>query len=107
VRTARAGELVIPRRQAKRRKKDRGPSSHRISYHTIVLPGGVEHTDGTAGGGGGEKAVHRVRGHFKTYTSDAPLLGKHTGTWWWGWSVRGNPEHGIVVSDYELGEETS
>ena len=23
------------------------------------------------------------RGHFKTYTEEKPLFGRHTGTWWW------------------------
>lgn len=27
--------------------------------------------------------VGQRRGHFKTYTEERPLLGKHAGTWWW------------------------
>lgn len=23
-------------------------------------------------------------GHYKTYTEDAPLMGKHVGRYWWG-----------------------
>lgn len=49
-----------------------------------------------------EQPWHLVRGHFKTYTEDAPLLGQHVGTWWWGAQVRGNPQEGIVVKDYDL-----
>ena len=37
------------------------------------------------------------RGHFKTYTEDAPLFGKHVGTWWW--SPRFNTHR---RRDYEL-----
>jgi hypothetical protein len=25
-----------------------------------------------------------VDGHFKTFTAEAPLFGKHVGTYWWG-----------------------
>jgi len=106
VKSAPAGELVIPRpRQANHRRKDRNVSSQRVVYHTIVLPGGVEY--GTAHSphdrlSTGEVAVHRVRGHFKHYTKAAPLFGKETGRYWWGWQVRGNPAAGEVHSEYEL-----
>lgn len=28
-------------------------------------------------------AVGQKRGHFKTFTEERPLFGKHVGTWWW------------------------
>lgn len=43
-------------------------------------------------GAGEPIAPHVVRGHFKNYTEDAPLLGKITGTYWWGHHVRGGAE---------------
>lgn len=105
VRTAEGGELVIPRRKSGHRHRyDPGPSSDRVRYHTIVLPGGAQ-SSGSNGDGSGPLAMHRVRGHFKTYTAEAPLLGKHVGTYWWGWAVRGNPEHGTVISDYSLDQQ--
>jgi hypothetical protein len=75
-----------------------------LRYKTIQLPG-------TRGEGGARTraenmdamALHRVRGHFKTFTADAPLMGQHVGTYWWGWQVRGKKENGIVVSDYKVG----
>ena len=48
------------------------------------------------------EGLHTVRGHFAHYTADAPLFGKYVGTWWRPWHVRGNPDHGVVVSDYKL-----
>lgn len=75
-----------------------------VKYHTIVLPGMA-----TTGGRGGRKsrrvdplAMHKVRGHFKTFTAERPLLGRHVGTYWWGWQVRGSKDHGVVVSDYKV-----
>ena len=36
--------------------------------------------------------MHLMRGHFKTYTEEAPLFGKYTGTWWWAQQIRGGKE---------------
>ncbi|THJ24509.1 MAG: hypothetical protein CAF45_004880 [Nitrospira sp. CG24E] len=47
-------------------------------------------------------ALHICRGHFKTFTEDAPLLGRHTGTYWWAPQVRGAKEVGLVVKDYRV-----
>lgn len=45
---------------------------------------------------------HIVRGHFKTFTDEAPLFGRLTGMWWWESAVRGNPKRGEVVKDYNV-----
>jgi len=88
-----------------REKRQRVPITR---YHTIELPGtaGRELRHGRRRRSPAEEYVmsqHRVRGHFKTFTADAPLLGKHVGTYWWGWQVRGSKAAGEVVSDYEIG----
>lgn len=85
------------------RDKRRGLPAKTLRYHTIVLPGGGSRHEGGRSGTHRATAIHRVRGHFKTFTADAPLLGKHVGTYWWGWQVRGNKDNGIVVSDYKVG----
>ena len=75
-----------------------------VKYHTIVLPGGGVRSSNVLGSDGSmAMAEHRVRGHFKTFTHEAPLLGQHVGTYWWGWQVRGNKKNGVVVSDYKVG----
>jgi len=48
--------------------------------------------------------AHLVRGHFKTYTEDKPLLGHAVGRFWWSPNVRGNPERGAIIKDYEIGK---
>jgi hypothetical protein len=48
------------------------------------------------------KALHICRGHFKTFTSDAPLLGRHTGTYWWAPHVRGDKSTGVILKDYRV-----
>jgi len=75
-----------------------------VRFKTIVLPGIQRGTSSRVRSMNSDvMAMHRVRGHFKTYTPDAPLMGKHVGTYWWGWQVRGNKDNGVVVSDYKLG----
>lgn len=59
-------------------------------------------TEGRSETVGVMQAMHICRGHFKTYTADAPLMGKHQGTYWWSDQVRGSANAGIVDKDYEL-----
>ena len=47
-------------------------------------------------------ALHICRGHFKTYTADSPLFGRHTGRYWWASRVRGSADEGRVVKDYAV-----
>ena len=89
----------IKYRQTTKEKRARAP---RLEYKTITLPGGA-YVSQPGKGEPGAAPLHRVRGHFKTYTAEAPLMGKHVGTYWWGWQVRGKSENGVRVSDYKLG----
>lgn len=86
---------------ARKRSADRA----KVTFKTLV----IRPMGGGAGGpaartqiGDGQTALHLVRGHFKTFTADRPLLGKHVGTYWWSPAVRGNAEHGTVVNDYQV-----
>ena len=58
--------------------------------------------EGATSGQGLRSALHLTRGHFKVYGPDAPLFGRHTGSWWWGPHVRGHPTAGAVVKDYRV-----
>ena len=51
---------------------------------------------------GVKNSFHIARGHFKTYTEDAPLLGKHVGTYWWEAHARGSKSAGTITKDYEV-----
>lgn len=50
---------------------------------------GQEHIVGTS------KALHIMRGHFKTFEGKG-LFGKHTGTYWWNDTLRGNAKRSTV-----------
>lgn|GEM_PF-4144098 len=56
-----------------------------------------------------DRAVHSVRGHFKTFTAEHPAFGKPwgVGTFWTGPYVCGNPEFGMIWKDYHVEIEVS
>ena len=73
------------------------------TYHRLrITPHDRRAAGNVPSGDGGDVALHLVRGHFKTYTADAPLLGRHIGTWWWMPMVRGTSDR-IADKDYEVG----
>lgn len=83
----------VPPKVAKKRERT-GPTV--TKYAVINLPKGMNTRTTTRSQRedtvGDHATPHWVRGHFKTYTSDAPLLGRHIGSWWWQPSVRGAGE---------------
>ena len=58
--------------------------------------------DGHAETGGLASAMHICRGHFKTFTADAPLFGRLVGPYWWADHVRGDSAHGFALKDYRV-----
>lgn len=46
--------------------------------------------------------LHVVRGHFKTYTADKPLMGKLVGQYWWHQQTRGDADLGVIHHEYEV-----
>lgn len=85
------------RRRAHRRKH--GTAMAR--FKRIVLPGAMR-SGGNASAAGEALPFHLIRGHFKTYTEEAPLFGKRVGTWWWGWQARGDEAIGTIDHEYEV-----
>ncbi|MFR9754053.1 hypothetical protein ACL02S_23850 [Nocardia sp. 004] len=92
-------------REARRPKKGSTRPSKPLIHHEITLPGSPPRLGSGAGApglGGGPAPWHLVRGHFKTYTDEAPLMGKHVGTYWWQPAVRGDRQHGVIQSSYNV-----
>lgn len=71
-------------------------------YTLKIKPMGRRSDSDPQGGTSGKQSQHIMRGHFKTFTEDAPLFGKLTGTYWWESAVRGNPDVGKINKDYEV-----
>lgn len=100
VRTEQTGKIAIGRSGTQKR---RGEKSFELRYNTIILPGNGSVKQGTGPAATHRaNALHRVRGHFKTFTPKKPLMGKHVGTYWWGWQLRGSAANGITDSNYAL-----
>lgn len=82
--------------------KRRGHGLTKFTTLSIRTMGGGGDSGDRVQLGNGQTALHLVRGHFKTFTPERPLLGKHVGTYWWSPNVRGKEEHGVVVKDYKV-----
>jgi len=95
-----------PAKLSKRHQRKRGAPMVKFKTLKVNPMGGGRRSSSGGGGtvdlGGGQTALHIVRGHFKTYTADRPLLGRHVGTYWWQANVRGSIDNGVVVKDYEV-----
>lgn len=99
--------IIEEQPQSKREKRmavqDAAKGKPTFRYHLLKVRSANKLYDleGTSGERG-EYATHICRGHFKTFTDEAPLLGKHVGTYWWDAHVRGRDKEHAVDKDYEV-----
>lgn len=85
------------------RKTGTGQSQKKVYYKVLKLSNSYsERSDDNAVNGTKLLPLHVVRGHFASYTDDAPLFGKYTGTFWKPAHTRGSAEQGVVVKDYDV-----
>lgn len=77
-----------------------GPSGG--SFHELLIGTPQTSSSGKPGSEEADNRAHLARGHFKTFTPEAPLMGRHVGTYWWGWQVRGDVEKGSMTKTYRL-----
>lgn len=67
---------------SKRHQRDKGRPL--VTFKTLrVTPMGARRADEGGRGDEIDRALHIVRGHFKTFTTERPLFGRLTGTYWW------------------------
>lgn len=92
-----------PKRRTKGKNK-----RHVESYHVLNIPGSPRYWERSPSDGlsGIQHRLHVCRGHFKTYTKDAPLFGRTVGTVWVPSHARGNADLGFADKDYNLTEAT-
>jgi hypothetical protein len=88
------------RLQAARRTRGSLPL---ISFRTLVIGGKVNARGVSRPGTGEPLALHWVRGHFKHYTAEKPLLGRAVGTYWWSPHLAGRADR-VVIKEYKLEE---
>ena len=89
---------LTPRRH--RKQTELGSSRYTYKVLDINPMKKVLKTEGQIDNVGLKKALHICRGHFATYTEDAPLFGRVTGTFWKEQHLRGDPRAGVVEKDY-------
>lgn len=89
-----------PRKLSKRAEKEHGIPLHR--FHTLNIRPMSSGRGELGSGSQSLKAAHIKRGHFKTFTDDAPLFGKWTGTYWWDSHVAGSKAKGTVDKHYRM-----
>ena len=91
--------------EVKQTKPRGGKKTKRVGaskeYRVIHLPKPKTQSK-TVSASTGSTKLHTARGHFKTYTAEAPLMGKAVGTYYWGWQVRGRKENGEIISSYKV-----
>lgn len=96
-------ELVTQPRNVSRRierKTGKKPSPY---FEIRVTPNRVIHQSESRGNRvGGKKSPHAVRGHFVTYTDEAPLFGHWTGTLFRKAHVRGGESSMVKHKDYRI-----
>lgn len=88
---------------SQRRKRQRKGNLLGMEYKKIVLDGRSRRS--LTSNQEAEKRhqrLHVVRGHFKTYTAEKPLMGKLVGQYWWHQQTRGDADLGVIHHEYEV-----
>lgn len=92
---------VLPMRQQRRAAERKGEPIN--SHYVLAIDANTQRKAYPKGDRVSmNKRLHVCRGHFATYTEDAPLFGKLTGRFWVPAHVRGTTDHGVVGKDYAV-----
>jgi hypothetical protein len=99
-------KTMEPKEHGRFKKKE---NRHRKPEHSYVVLEieplkAILESEGMAETQGLEKALHVCRGHFKTYTPDAPMFGKHVGSFFFAEHIRGSGKSGTITKDYVVNE---
>jgi hypothetical protein len=84
-------------------KKRHGEPLHK--YRILTISPGMSKATRPGGQNIGHEILlphHLVRGHFKTYSPERPLLGKYFGRFFWAPQARGDGKNGTIDKDYKV-----
>jgi hypothetical protein len=97
-------ELVDQREPlSRRRKRQRTSDLPSLEYKKIIIDGKSRRSlKSNQEAERRHQRLHVVRGHFKTYTADRPLMGKFVGQYWWHQQTRGETDLGVIHHEYEV-----
>lgn len=93
---------IRPSRQVARQLERRKEPIFTYKQLDIAPARQVLSVEGNVAENGIERALHICRGHFAHYTTDKPLFGKLTGTFYVPMHTRGTLKAGAVVKDYNV-----
>ena len=82
-----------------RKRKNKFPIT---KYYTLEIDGKTKDKVNLENKGLWTNSLHICRGHFKNYTSDAPLFGHYVGTVWCPMHTKGTEYSGKVIKDYKI-----
>lgn len=83
------------------RRMEQKHGKQAFRYHLLkVRSASKTYALGDGKGSRDQYSTHIVRGHFKTYTDAAPLMGRFVGTYWWESHVAGRDKSHVVDKDY-------
>jgi hypothetical protein len=91
-----------PPRQLRRAAEREGRPKPFTVKTLVVKPLQRKRSEEAESSNGEPLALHWVRGHFKSYSEDKPLLGRVSGTFWWTPHLAGDVQAGVVVKDYKV-----
>ncbi len=89
-------------RKAQKKREKHGRPDETYYFLKVTGKGARAGSNSLRVPSGQRNAMHWCRGHFRTYTDDAPLFGKVTGTFWIDSHVRGDRTSGKVDKGYEV-----
>lgn len=102
----RTHEILPPEKLNKKRMKN-GKLPH-YTYKVLKLKVMGDSSDNNneiiMGDNNWENRMHFCRGHFKFFTDKKPLMGRHTGLYWWSSHIRGKNTEGFVDKEYQCAE---
>ncbi len=98
-----AADIIPIQPRASRRRGDPAP----YRYKVLNVHQWQRQRRGEAAPDGEPIPVHWVRGHFKEYTLDRPLLGRYIGLFWWQPHLAGRNVKAFVDKQYVLAGEPS
>lgn len=91
-----------PATPAKVAKKRLARGIRDVLFKTLVVRPMRRQLAAEGQGTGPRQALHFVRAHFKEYSAESPLFGKHVGRYFWGMHAAGSKAQGEVVKEYRV-----
>lgn len=85
-----------------KKRKEKGIPVFKFRHVVIKPINGKQVIGGGSSGKNNFTPLSFIRGHFKTFSEERPLFGRHVGRYWWHQAARGKSEYGTITKDYAV-----